>query len=421
MRKPILEMLAMSFRIPNTFATLLALFCLLSIAFAEVPESVFYDNSYQVTRGNVEQIDSDGKLAIRNEAGLSELSLDEIQAMFTPTDTADFMQLLTQTNYKTMNRQGFQVQGGIPYAVASQDAFKSFWQEIRSLFKDNDRLTLVISYRILANGAVAKPMLLQPSGVPSLDAAVIDKLQLVHLPALPSEYTGTWIPAYMVLSFEEIEKKLFLSNMRDTLEHNLKIGANADCTYRIRLLYKPDGAFLLHEILGSRQTAQNVEACSLSDNNMFVNDLKAQKPQVFPWPQNDFWGVSVWVLPQSHPNKIWVSVDPTFAEKKMKSVMSDYFFKQFEPAIDKLLRNKIHKEKLKMDWRTSRYTRFLITFSPSSWPNLKEVVMTTPSGDPTLDRICTEALQEIKLQKLPELMNVIDQRTGYKCGLWGND
>lgn len=413
----------MSFRIPNTRVAGLALLCWFSSAFAKSPESIFYDHNYHVSRGNIEQIDSKGTLHVRQEADLSTLGLDEIEAILAPADTADFMKLLTQTNYKTMNRQGFQIQSGIPYAFACQDALKPFWQAVHGLFKENNRLSLVIGYRILADGTISGARPLQSSGKPSLDEAAIEKLQTLRLPALPAAYNGTWIPAYTVLSLEEVEKKRFLLNMRETLSRDIPPDAvSTDCTYRIRLLYKPDGTLLFHEILGSRQSTQRVESCHLSDHSRLVSYFKTQKPSVFPWEQNEFWGLSVWLFSQSnHTNRVWVSIDPSFVDHRTKVVVDDYAYKQFEPAMDKLLRQKTHKQKLKIDWRASRYARFFITFSPGSWPSLKNVVMTTPSGDPAFDQICLETLHDIKLQKLPELMNVADQRTSYKCGLWGED
>jgi hypothetical protein len=379
-------------------------------------ELVLYTDTYQPVKGEVLQSPTWDNVTLSSAFGPSQVKTDTILTVISSDRNAAFLKLLQNSNYKELNRKGI-----LTKADSLLKSNRTLLDALDTIFSKQDANTfLILGYSLKKNGKIEDVILYHSSGNLDIDNAVKDLFGNLQMAALSKEFTGDWLPGYIVLNTTIIQQYRYLSDLTQKIESaNLVTSSTASCPYRIRLIYDEKGQLVFHHILASKQNASSVKICSVSRDESPIAYFKSQTLPAPPSAilKDNLIGISAWV----DKREIRLGYDSEFVTTSINSAIHEYIYSQAEPAAGAYFRKVRKQEKAKFDHRVTRQARYLVTLSPSSWPYFKTIKMTTPSGDKTFDNICTMTFTGMKLPKLPTILNSTEQETVLKCELWGDD
>lgn len=376
---------------------------------------IFYTKDYQPLRGEINASPSIDQLILSSPSGPIQIKTEELLAILLLEDHSQFLKLLQTTNFKALNRQSAFKPSSLTEQLDAQA-----WQKLTTLFSGKDENTFIIlGYHLHKEGHIDSLKIYKSSEDLTLDANIKEFISQKKLSGLRQDYTGDWIPGFIVLNPAIIQQYGYLANLSQKLHsERITISTDQSCSYRIRLLYDTSGNLVHYKLLGSKQSDNSITKCTLSNNDPIVKYFTTtplNAPSAFL--KKGLMGLSVWV--ENHHTRI--NFDPEFVVDSINSTSHEFIISQMNPLFIKDFKRMQKQEKVKLDKRNTRYARYLITFAQSSWPHLKAVKLTSPSGDTAFDNVCTKTLVGLNLPKLPPILNSLEQEMVFKCELWGYD
>lgn len=392
------------------------------------PEVVVYRENHSPLTGTIASVSPQGKLELENTTGRSWITLGSGITLMAKDDWPEFSAILSNSNYKQLSRNQFRSsETATPWEHAAVKSFKTFWRNLQEPFQGTTDTVYIIAFRVNPSGTVSNVKVLKSSGQAELEARVIENISELNFPKLPSHYTGPWIPAYIVVDLDRVEKALFLYHFQQHLQKGIEPIREKiqPCHARIDLLVSPAGKLLHSEPYGlKRANSSRFKACSSLALKELAAPLHNYSFQNLPHSlREDVVGISAIYTPQRKTTDAGVHLffDPEVTETFLKRAIHQYQKDTMTKVVDQEVRKLANAQKVKIGRQNSRYARYLITYSPASWPNLKEITLSSPSGDPQFDRLCTQALKQVKLPALPPVLQIQEQTTTFKCCFWGRD
>jgi hypothetical protein len=395
----------------------LAAICTIGLsAISYAQELIVYQKNYQATRGEIKALATVNLLTLSSRYGPIQLKSEEILAILRPEQNADFLKLVQSSNFKSLSRQGL-----LQSASVVEQADLKTWKSLEALFQGVDEpVVLVLGYKAYQDGRIDDLSIYQSSGNELLDGNVIALLAQEKLSPLTKAYTGGWVPGYLVLGPTLIRRQVYLRSLEMHFQREFPaLVSRLECPYRLQILYDKTGKALYHKAHGVSFEDATIKGCKISNRQSFIEFiLEKPLPSIASTvTKDDLMGLSIWVSEDG----IRLKDDPEFMEESVRAEMHNYLNGRFSTEVTRYFAKLKKQQKVKLDYRNTRYARYLITLSPALWPRLQSVKLTTPSGDKTFDSLCTKTLTEMAIPKLPPVLNSKEQETVFKCELFGKN
>lgn len=240
--------------------------------FCDSSEVIIYRENHLPLRGTLKSITDDAKVEIENNSGRSSLSLSSKILLIAERDWSTFSEILRASNFKQLSRKRFILPDlEIPWEAAAEEPLLGLWQSLSPLFepKENAEARFILGFRIYPSGSVSNIIVMKAVRQTSeLEASVIQNLSKLTLPPLPKNYTGPWIPFYIVIDKPRIERALILYQLKEELRQKIASSSKEinPCQFRLELIISSEGRLVQTEAFGSSKKAySNYVACTRAD------------------------------------------------------------------------------------------------------------------------------------------------------------
>lgn len=391
---------------------------------------LIYRKGKPSVEGIIKHIDNNDQLTVESSATYI-IPLSKVMAIVRSEEREETEKILHQSNYKTLINQGVKQDEKVPYNVLKHNAMAKFWIELKTIVTEKQidlkpDENLLISFRILKSGNIHHINVINAVNNLGLKDNAIALLQNTKLPKLPENYTGDWLPEILLVNERLLKENTLHSNILNELnqaEHLDTVArkSNNTCIYRLRSVVNPENGDIIHSKTYShrevtKQSTKKHHKCNRQFNSEHL--LVDLKDIIKASDLKHLTGLSLWFF--TTPESVIPSVteDGTFLQESIKSITHEYVINKMEPVLEKNMYKILKKEKIKLNWDHYRHGRYLITFSQETWPQLKSVKLTTPSGDSRFDNLCKKTLESFNLPELPKLLTFQDYETDYVCAIW---